>query len=90
MRDISAALLAIFSAIIGLSILSVLISRQSQTVQVIQAGSSALSSVIKAAVDPVATASTNGNLGENTFASPGINQVLPLFGGGLIQKLFGR
>jgi len=64
------ALLAIASAIIGLAILSVIISRQSQTPDVIAAGSNALSKVIRAAVNPVATSATNGNLGANTFASP--------------------
>lgn len=64
------AILAVVSAIIGLAILSVIIGRKSQAPQVIQASASALSQVISAAVNPVATASTNGNLGSNAFSAP--------------------
>ena len=62
------AILAIVSAIIGLAILSVIISRQSQAPQVITAASGALSRVINAAVNPVATAGTNGNVSANSFS----------------------
>lgn len=76
MKDLTAALLSIFAAIIGLAILSVIISRQSQAPQVIQAGADALSKVIRAAVNPVASASTNGNLGANAFSMPQIEEYL--------------
>lgn len=73
--------LAIFSAIIGLAILSVIVSRRSQAPQVIQASASALSNVIRAAVDPVATAATNGNLGNNTWSNDGGFELPDVFSG---------
>lgn len=72
--------LTIFSAIIGLAILSVIISKRSQAPQVIQASATALSTVINAAVNPVATAATNGNLGNNTWSNDGGFE-LPSFSG---------
>ena len=56
MKDISAALLAVFAGILSLAIVSVLISRESQTPDVIRAAATALSKVISAAVTPVAAA----------------------------------
>lgn len=70
MNNITQAVLSVVSAVIGLAILSVIISRKSQTPQVLQAASTSLAKVIQAAVSPVATAATNGNLGANTFTTP--------------------
>lgn len=47
------AITAIVAAIIGLAIVAVLVSQKAQTGSVIQAGGSALSSIISAAVSPV-------------------------------------
>lgn len=77
MDKLSEAWIAIATAIIGLAMVSVIISRRSQAPQVIQASSSALSNVIAAAVNPVATASTNGNLGANTFVTPQMEDLSP-------------
>lgn len=76
MQEASKVFLSIFGAIVGLAILSVIISRNSQAPQVIQAGASALSNVIRAAVDPVATASTNGNPQMNAFSAPSFQDFL--------------
>lgn len=53
MGDWSNTLIAIVVAIIGLATLSVILSKQANTVGVIQAGSQGLSSLINAAVAPV-------------------------------------
>lgn len=70
MNELGKAFLTIFGAIVGLAILSVILSPRSQAAQVIQAGSSALSNVVAAAVTPVASPGANGNLGENSFTNP--------------------
>lgn len=70
MKDVENVLMAIFGGIIVLAIWSVVVSRKSQTPQVIQATSTALARVVSAAVNPISTASTNGNLGANTFSAP--------------------
>ena len=62
MKDISAALLAVFAGILTLAMVSVLISRQSQTPDVIQAAATALSKVIGAAVTPVAPAANSATV----------------------------
>jgi hypothetical protein len=80
MEDMSRALVAIFSAIITLAIVSVIISKRSQAPQVIQAGASALSKVVRAAVDPVATAATNGTVSGTSFA-PAAEQLPGFFEG---------
>ena len=51
--------LAIVSALIGLAILSVVLSKNAQTVGVLNAAASALSSVLKVVVSPIT--STSGN-----------------------------
>lgn len=58
------AVLAIVSSVIGLAIISVILSSRAQTSQVIAAGGNALSSVIGAATGPVTGATTSsGALG---------------------------
>lgn len=47
------AVVAIATAIVGIAILSVLVSKQANTAQVVQAGGSAFASDIEAAVSPV-------------------------------------
>jgi len=69
MNDLTSAILAIVSGAFALAIISVLVSRQSQTPNVIQASGSALSGVIAAAVNPV-TQSNPTSLGSNAFSAP--------------------
>ena len=68
MGDWGAAAVSVLAAIIGLAIVAVVVSKNAQTSTVIQAGGSALASVIGAAVSPV---SGNNNFG----TAPNINGV---------------
>ncbi len=60
MDKLGTLIMAIFGGIITLAIISVIISRQSQAPQVIQAGASALGNVVSAAVNPLPAGSTQG------------------------------
>lgn len=73
MTEIEKTVTAIFGGIIAIAIVAVIVSRNSNTTSVIGAASKALSSVVAAAVNPVTTAQTNGNLGNNSFSTPGIS-----------------
>jgi hypothetical protein len=64
--------LAIFGGVVTIAIISVIISKKSQTPAVLQAASSALANVVAAAVKPINTATTNGNLGQNPFTTPAV------------------
>lgn len=79
MREWAGTITTIVGAIIGLAILSVIVSKRSQAPDVIQASASALSSVISAAVNPITTAATNGNPALSTFSSPS-NSSIPVAG----------
>lgn len=81
MDKIGQMILAIFGGVITLAIISVIISKKSQSPQVLQAASSALANVVAAAVNPVNTSSTNGNNGLAAFATPTLNAVTSVFGG---------
>ena len=59
MSQIGPTAVAIVSGIIGLAIVAVLVSSQAQTSQVISQSGGALSSIITAAVSPVAGSSSN-------------------------------
>lgn len=61
MSDFAHSVTAIIAAVIGLAIVAVIVSKNAQTSSVIQAGGSALSSLIQAAVQPVSSTS-NGIL----------------------------
>ncbi len=74
MNGVLNATLAIVSGVIGLAIVSVLMSKRSQTPQVIQSAGGALASVITAATNPY-----TGQSGPNSH-SPGL--VNSNFGGG--------
>jgi PRD1 phage membrane DNA delivery len=63
MGDISGAVVAVTGALIMLAIIAVVVSKNAQTGTILTSGGSALSSVITAAVAPVA------NAGGNTFGS---------------------
>ena len=60
MNDFAHSITAIIASIIGLAIVAVIVSKNSQTSSVVQAGGSALSSLIQAAVQPVS--STNNGI----------------------------
>lgn len=62
--------MAIFGGIITLAIISVIVGQKSQAPKVIQASSSFIANIVAAAVNPVNTANTNGNLGANNFTTP--------------------
>jgi uncharacterized membrane protein YjjP (DUF1212 family) len=61
MGEWGSAAVSVLAAIIGLAIVAVVVSKNAQTSSVIQAGGSALSGIIGAAVAPVS--------GGNTFGS---------------------
>jgi PRD1 phage membrane DNA delivery len=67
MGNVSATVLSVVGAVIGLAIVAVLVSQKAQTSQVLQGAGSALSGVIAAAVGPVTGSGTN------SFGSPGSN-----------------
>ena len=71
--DAVAAVVTVITAIIGIAIVAVLVSKNAQTAGVLQAGGSALSGIINAAVSPVS--------GGGTFTLPSLNS-LPLSTGG--------
>jgi hypothetical protein len=71
MGSIGPGIVAAVAGIIGLAIVAVIVSKQAQTPQVVQAGGSALSSVISAAVSPV-TGSTNAFGGAASSALGGL------------------
>jgi preprotein translocase subunit SecD len=59
MGNVSAAVVAVISGIIGLAIVAVLVSKQAQTPTVISSTGTALSQIIGAAVGPVTGQTTN-------------------------------
>jgi len=68
------AILAIVSSIVGLAIISVILSQQAQTGSIISASGTALSGVISAATAPVSGASNTGAIaGSFLGALTGIN-----------------
>lgn len=72
MSQITEQVSAIILAVVGVAILSVLVSRNANTAGVLQAGGSAFSSILGAAEAPV-TGSGGGNLGSlNLFGSTGM------------------
>lgn len=52
MKDLWSGIVALIMAIIGIAILSVIISKKAQTVQVIQSAGSAFNSIVGTAVKP--------------------------------------
>jgi PRD1 phage membrane DNA delivery len=59
------SIVVVLTAIIGVAIIAVLVSRQADTANVLQAGGSAFSNILKAAVSPV-----SGSSGFSTYAQP--------------------
>lgn len=71
MDEFVSIIVGMFTGVVVLATISVVVSRKSSTPQVIQAGATALSNVVAAAVSPVHTASTNAN----PFAAPLLGNV---------------
>ena len=61
MSGIGAGVVAIVAGIIGLAIVAVVVSKNANTGTVLTSGGTALSSIITAAVSPVATTNTFGS-----------------------------
>jgi hypothetical protein len=59
MGSIGPGIIAAIAGVIGLAIVAVIVSKNAQTPQVVQAGGSALASVIGAAVQPVTQSTSN-------------------------------
>lgn len=78
MNQIGPAAVAIVSGIIGLAIVAVLVSTNAQTGTVISQTGGALSSIINAAVSPVAGSSSN------TFGSVATGALGSMIGTGLM------
>jgi hypothetical protein len=70
MEDVEKIILAVFGGIITLAIVATFVGKNSKAPAVIQSSGSFLSNIVAAAVNPVNTASTNGNLGINAFSNP--------------------
>lgn len=54
MKDLGSGIITILTAIIGVAILAVVLSKQSQTASVLTAAGSAFNGLIKSAVSPIA------------------------------------
>jgi hypothetical protein len=81
------AVLAIVGGVIGLAVVSVLVSKQAQTPTVLSSAGSALSNVISAAVSPVTGQSVSPNVGSSSsdlfngdFLSKGLSVLSHSFG----------
>lgn len=64
------AALTVIAGIITVAIISVIVSKKSSAPAAIEASGKFLSGIVAAAVSPVSTSSTNGNLGANPFTNP--------------------
>lgn len=73
MNQVTETILTVATAIVGVAILSVLVSRRAQTPQVIQAAGSAFSNALGAAMTPVTGQSAQLNLGYPTSMGGGLN-----------------
>ena len=71
LQNIGNAGLAVVAAIIGLATLAVIVGSKN-TAPLIQASGNTLSNVIRAAVNPVGTAATNGNPTANAYSMPSV------------------
>lgn len=72
MNGIGAEVATIATAIVGVAILAVLVSRNSQTAGVIQAAASGFSNALGVAVSPVSGGAVSLNLG---YPSAGLNSI---------------
>lgn len=81
MNSITESVVTILTAIVGVAILSVLVSQRSNTAGVLSAGGSAFANALSAATAPVTGASTAPNVGSNSQFGLG-NLSMPGFGFG--------
>lgn len=88
MNSFLTATLAIVSGIITLAIISVVLSRNAQTPQVLGAAGSALGTVIGAATAPV-MGGGGGNMGGGSAGFGSLGGNLGNFGGGILTSFFG-
>ena len=70
MSTLEKIIFAIFGGIVTVAIVSVIVGGKSRAPEAIQATGSFVANIVAAAVSPVNTAATNGNLGANTFTNP--------------------
>lgn len=70
MDKVGNVIMGIFGGVLTLAIIAVIISKKSQTPEVIQASASALANVIGAAVNPIVQNNGSGHNGTNTFSLP--------------------
>lgn len=63
MGSIGPTFIAVVTGVIGLAVVAVLVGQRAQTSSVLQAGGTALSQIIGAAVSPVATGNQYGSGG---------------------------
>lgn len=70
MDNLEKIILAVFGGVITIAIISTFVGKNSQAPAVIAASGTFLSNIVAAAVAPINTATTNGNLGVNTFSNP--------------------
>lgn len=63
------AVVGIMAGIVGITILAVIVSNQSNTSNVLTAGGNAFSSILKAAVSPISGGSGLGNLSSGLFGN---------------------
>lgn len=63
MNSLTESVVTILTAIVGVTILALLVSKKSNTAGVIQAGASAFGNALNVAVSPVTGAQIVGNLG---------------------------
>lgn len=75
MSEVEKLITAIFGGVLALAIVSVILSQKSQTPQVLNAASGGLAQLIAAAVNPVQTSGSNGNLGNSSFTTPNISSL---------------
>lgn len=68
-NEFGQGLATIVGLIITVAIVSVIVSRKSATVGLVQASGTTLAKVISAAVNPAGNAANNGNLAANTFTT---------------------
>ena len=78
MDETTKVIAAVLTAIIGVSIVSVLVSKNSQTSSVIQAATTGFSQILGVAVSPVTGNSTFTNLGNSSNLNSSLNSVSSL------------
>lgn len=73
MDNVEKIVLAVFGGVITIAIVATFVGRNSKAPDVIAASGNFLSNIVAAAVNPLNTAATNGDLGANFFSNPARN-----------------